>query len=400
MRIERKDLNWGQFYSNHPYSYFFSTLLEIDNVYLEDFYGELKKRGDAKGVNSSGLYYYSWEFWSVEDMVGTYDNDRKRYSNIVDVDGDPFYYIIWPLTALPLTTAISMTFNGSRIDTSDTASIHFVDYYDYVSGRQWFALKIPKASMLIVYKNANEEKKIIRGDVTQKGIWLVDYYKDENYIEDHFGKLVNVMIDKSLYTNNSVDPNIQSRIFAVHDAYSELMKDIILTMLNGHPSPGNLLKIAKSIVENYALTNMINKTINPLSADTAVEITDRVIGNWSDIERRSLFLIKYEMQNPNGTIREKLFDVMSRMIAYFKPIFTWCGLVSSSEYGSDPGDMTFDDSISEDEISLAMQEYITAVVMMPSFKGGANLLSGETFSAIDDEVEIIYVPEFAKTGVS
>ena len=272
------------------------------------------------------------------------------------------------------------------------------DYYDYVNGQQWFALKIPKASMLIVYKDPTAGKKIIRGDVSQKGLWLVNYYKDENYIEDHFGKLIGVFIDRSLYTNSYVNANIQARILSVHSSYSELMKDLILTMLSRHPSPANLLKVAKSIVENYAMVDIINKNIDPDTADTVVNITDRIIGDWSDLERRSLFLIEYEMQNPDSTLRSKLFDVMTRMIAYFKPIFSWCGLLSGDEYGSDPGDMVFDDSISEDEILLNISEYATMVIVMPSLKAGIDLSSGETFSAIGDEVEITYVPEFIKSG--
>jgi len=367
-RITKEDLDWGAFYNTHPDVNFFSALIGIDCDYLEDYYNEYKGRYDARTVNGSGLYSYKWELIPRKHIL---ENSRLN-------DLETHYLIYLPDGMLPIVKTVAFVYGGSEYPVSAASNIQVID--DMRLSYQVFSLKIP-----VSYINITESDVTINEE-SILGIWIPEYYKDENYIEDHFGRILGIEVDREKYHNTDIVSFINpletleptARVELIHESYSSMMKDLVLLMLTQHPSPANMLSMVSSVLTKYGVDINITSSVK-----------DRVNDSWEQLEKRSLFIIEHNSYD------SKAEEILARMIGYFKPVFTWAIIKHSGFYNVDAErDIIFDDISMYSNINMDISLFESTTVMQASLSRDMGAMKDGAFGSFDDNIEIIYISQY------
>jgi len=364
-RIEVKDLDWSAFYKTHPDSNFFNELINVDCDYLEDYYNEFLGRSKAISVTGDGLYAYEWELLTSQYIL----------ENSYTTETHTIVYI--PNNILPIIHEIAFKYKSEVFAVSESSNIQVID--DYKDDEPTFSLKIP-ISYLHIMSNS-----IVYSNENLPGIWFPSCYKDANYIEDHFGKILNVFIDRTKYydyslcsmSNQTEVLSPAARIQTIHIEYASMIKELILIMLTGHPSPSNIASMVDNILTRYSINPNISCTVK-----------DRVNDLWGELDSRYKFIIEH-----NG-FDDKAEDVVARMVNYFKPVFAWALIKRSEYYNADNNDICFDDISMYNGNDIETISYDSVTLMQASLPTDMGSNISGMFSSFDDKTEIKYVSQY------
>jgi hypothetical protein len=380
-RIKGFDSDLSFFYSTHPDISFFRAIWDLDEERLGRYYGEYKARHDARAVSSEGLYLYTWKFFPAKYFY----NFIKPQPDGSFINQDSlYYYIPMPKEMLPLSTMLSGKYLGKTyIHITHNSTETFVDPGDNpTGGGDWFNLRLGKNRFSI------QESSITMDGVSNWGLWFGDYIKDENAIEDHFGEILDIKINRKLYERDpSWTPNDEhyypsKRIAIVHKKYGMFMKDIVIALINKHPSLANIKQMLTSAVVNYALKN----------ADS-LSVRDRVTDAWESLKVHSLFTVSADIYDNVGKIDAELFDTMSKLMEYYKPIFSRAIIGGTREKSLNEG-IIISDITSYNKAEMSVSEYRTKTLMRPLFKKGIKITDKKSMTAIRDDTDYNYVKNY------